>query len=254
MAHAERIGELAARTGLTVRALHHYDRIGLLRPSGYSEGGHRLYAETDLLRLQQILTLRALGFPLRRIGEILDRPDFDLVASLRIQRGVVRERIAHLQQIEATLAELVDSRLATGRWDWDLVVAAANVTATTQRGAILDTYYTPEQMATFAAVAERVGPEEIAAVEAAWPPLVAEVRTARAAGIAPTDPTARDLADRWNALLERTLAGFRTEPGLVEAIGDHIEQGHFAASDGAPAPLDLAFIAAINAAMPDGES
>jgi len=249
MAREYRVGELAALTGVTVRTLHHYDRIGLLRPSGRTEGGHRSYAEGDLLRLQQILTLRALGFPLRRIGEILDRPGFDLVASLRIQRGVVRDRIAHLQRVEATLAALVDARSATGRWDWDLVFAASAVAAgANNHGVDMDAHYTPEQMAKFAEVAERVGPKEIAAVEAARPPLIAEVRAARAAGLDPADTAARELADRWAAVLERTLAGFRAEPGLVEAIGEGYRQDRFAAVEGAPSKDDLDFVAAIDAA------
>src|SRR5215208_3975928 len=57
-----RVGEVAALTRVSVRTLHHYDRIGLLRPAQHSAGGYRLYGESELLRLQQILTLRYLGF------------------------------------------------------------------------------------------------------------------------------------------------------------------------------------------------
>src|SRR4026208_2411927 len=91
--HYYRVGEVATLTRVSVRTLHHYDRIGLWRPAARSGGGYRLYGEDDLLRLQQILTLRYLGFPLKRIGELLDRPDFDLVASLRVQQQALRERI-----------------------------------------------------------------------------------------------------------------------------------------------------------------
>lgn len=83
MARIYRVGEVSDMTGVSIRTLHHYDRIGLLKPSRHTEGRHRLYSDADLLSLQQILTLRYLGFPLRRIGELLERPDFDLVASLR---------------------------------------------------------------------------------------------------------------------------------------------------------------------------
>ena len=73
-----RVGEVARLTRVSVRTLHHYDRIGLLHPARHSAGGYRLYGESELLRLQQILTLRYLGFPLKQIGELLDRADFDL--------------------------------------------------------------------------------------------------------------------------------------------------------------------------------
>src|SRR5262249_62096823 len=76
-----KVGELAARTGLTVRTLHHYDAIGLLSPSGRTDSahgsGHRLYTAGDLARLQQILSLKQLGFALEQIREYLSRDDYD---------------------------------------------------------------------------------------------------------------------------------------------------------------------------------
>jgi DNA-binding transcriptional MerR regulator len=63
-----KVGELAARAGLTVRALHHYDSIGLLTPSARSDAGYRLYGRDDVARLHQIQTLRAFGMALANIG------------------------------------------------------------------------------------------------------------------------------------------------------------------------------------------
>ena len=70
-----KVGELASETGLSVRALHHYDEIGLLVPSRRTESGHRLYTVGDVARLQQIKSLRGLGFSLDEVREALDRPD-----------------------------------------------------------------------------------------------------------------------------------------------------------------------------------
>ena len=67
-----KIGELARRTGLTVRTLHHYDEIGLLSPAQRSDGGHRVYDEADVQRLYRIVSLRSLGFPLDAIAQALD--------------------------------------------------------------------------------------------------------------------------------------------------------------------------------------
>src|ERR687890_2073595 len=115
-----RVGEVAALTQISVRTLHYYDRIGLLRPALHSAGGYRLYGESELLRLQQILTLRYLGFPLKQIGELLDRADFDLVASLHVQRQALHDRIAELDRISTAIGDLVDRRLPTGEWSWQL--------------------------------------------------------------------------------------------------------------------------------------
>jgi DNA-binding transcriptional MerR regulator len=80
------VSDAQSLTGVSVRTLHHYDAIGLLHPSKRLESGRRLYSSADLLKLQQILTLRYLGFQLRQVRELLERTDFDVLASLRIQR------------------------------------------------------------------------------------------------------------------------------------------------------------------------
>src|SRR2546430_14898795 len=78
--------EFARIAGVTVRTLHHYDRIGLLKPSGYTSAGYRLYRKQDLVRLQQIVTLKFIGFPLIQIKDLLNRNSFDLVTALNQQR------------------------------------------------------------------------------------------------------------------------------------------------------------------------
>ncbi len=188
-----RVGEVAALTHVSVRTLHHYDRIGLLRPALYSAGGYRMYGEAELLRLQQILTLRYLGFPLRRIGELLERADFDLVASLRVQGQALHDRIAELERISAAIGELVDQRLATGEWAWQLIIEASRaVGAGLTRGEdMMDAYYTPEQMTRFEEARQATPAEEIDAVEQGWTTLLAEIRAARAADLDPASAEAR---------------------------------------------------------------
>src|SRR5262245_28369865 len=87
-----RVSEFAERSGVTVRTLHHYDRLGLLRPSGRTEAGHRLYDGRDFVRLQQIVTLKFIGIPLKQIKELLDGGDLDLAATLRLQRRLLEEK------------------------------------------------------------------------------------------------------------------------------------------------------------------
>ena len=251
MARSYRVGEVAALTGVTVRTLHHYDRIGLLRPSGHTEGGHRLYAEADLLTLQQVLTLRYLGFSLGQIGELLRRPDFDLLASMRAQRAALRDRIAELERIEGVLAEVIERRLATGCWPWDLVVrtSAAVQDGLSQEGAAMDKmreYYTPEQLKQFEEVGREVGQDEIDEIQRLWPPLFAEIRANR--HLDPASAEARALADRWNALTERTMAGYRSRPELVTAIAQNYQSGRFEGVEGAPSAEDFAFVRRVNEA------
>src|SRR5437870_2179567 len=94
---ALKVGELARRTGLTVRTLHHYDEIGLLKPSLHTEAGHRLYTADDVARLQQVLSLRQLGFSLEVVRDCLDRPEFAPLEVIRLHVARLREQI-DLQQ------------------------------------------------------------------------------------------------------------------------------------------------------------
>lgn len=254
MGRSYRVGEFAGLTKVSVRTLHHYDRIGLLRPSGYSEGGHRLYSEHDLLRLHQILTLRYLGFALREIGELLDRPDFDLLASMRIQRGVLRERISELESIESALAKLVDHRLDTGEWRWDLVVEASTSVQGRhiQKGKDMEKYYTTEQMRQFEELGEKLGPEKVQAIEQQWVDLMAEVRANR--NLDPASPGAQALADRWSALTAETVTPYKDYPELLDVIREGYHQNRFADMEGAPRPEDFAFIQKVNEARKDRKS
>src|SRR3989304_1330182 len=90
---AMKVGELARRTGISVRALHYYDESGLLSPSPQTEAGYRLYAGKDIARLQQIMSLRQLGLGLAEIRECLDRPGFSLQHALELQLARLKQRI-----------------------------------------------------------------------------------------------------------------------------------------------------------------
>src|SRR3954470_10421571 len=90
---ALKVGELARRTGLTVRTLHHYDEIGLLKPSLHTEAGHRLYTADDVARLQQIVSLRQLGFALEEVKSCLDRSGFSPLEVIRLHVARLREQI-----------------------------------------------------------------------------------------------------------------------------------------------------------------
>lgn len=95
--------------GISVRALHHYDAIGLLKPADLSAAGYRLYSRADLERLQQILLFRELGFALGDIREVIERPGFDRDQALRKHRQLLVERRDRL----TALIESVDRTLTT---------------------------------------------------------------------------------------------------------------------------------------------
>ncbi|MBI1259241.1 MAG: MerR family transcriptional regulator [Chloroflexi bacterium] len=96
----KQLGDLA---GVSVRTLHYYDEIGLLEPSVVSDNGYRHYDEAAVLKLQQILFYRELGLGLLQIKDLLDAPDFDLVAALQSHRAELQTRIERLQALMTTV-------------------------------------------------------------------------------------------------------------------------------------------------------
>src|SRR5215831_9172046 len=107
--HIYQASEFADRAGVTVRTLHHYDRLGLLKPSGRTAAGYRLYGERDFARLQQIVTLKFIGLPLKQIKDLLDRSDLDLAATLRLQRRMLLEK---RRQVEAAIQAIEEAERA----------------------------------------------------------------------------------------------------------------------------------------------
>ena len=109
------VHELASLAGVSVRTLHHYDQIGLLRPSARTAAGYRLYREPELLRLQQILFYRELDFPLGQIKELLEQPGFDPVQTLREHRGLLHEQAQRLKRllktVDKTILKLTEERM-----------------------------------------------------------------------------------------------------------------------------------------------
>lgn len=102
------VGELAKMSGVTIRTLHHYDEIGLLRPALIGENGYRFYGREELLRLQQILFHRELGMALADIAAVLDAPGYDRIVALRR----LRERVLHETDRQCRLLATIDRTIA----------------------------------------------------------------------------------------------------------------------------------------------
>jgi DNA-binding transcriptional MerR regulator len=109
------VHQLARMAKVSVRTLHHYDQIGLLRPGSRSAAGYRQYGEPDLLRLQQILFFKELDFPLAEIGRIVNDPAFDQVQALRQHRLMLEaqaDRLAVLlKTVDRTLSRITEETM-----------------------------------------------------------------------------------------------------------------------------------------------
>jgi MerR family transcriptional regulator, thiopeptide resistance regulator len=204
-----KVGELAKRTGVSVRALHHYDAIGLLSPSLRSESGYRLYTEADVMRLQQIRSLRSLGFSLDEAREFLQRPDVTPDRVLRLHIDHLREQI----ELQQSLCDRLE-RVAT-RWRSDEKVPTEEFLQIIEVTNMFDKYFTPEQMEEIKKRGEVVGEARIHQVEAEWPELIALVKAEMDKGTDPADERVQQLARRWMGLVQEFTGG---NPGITESV------------------------------------
>ncbi|OZU87692.1 MerR family transcriptional regulator [Virgibacillus indicus] len=102
-----KVKEVANLVGISVRTLHHYDEIGLLIPEETTVAGYRVYSENNLETLQQILFFKELGFPLKKIKEIIDSPSFDRLEALEMQHNMLLEKKGRLDKMIGTIEKTI---------------------------------------------------------------------------------------------------------------------------------------------------
>lgn len=212
-----KIGELAKQTGLSIRTLHYYDEIGLLCPSDRNDIGHRLYSDRDIIRLQQILSLRQLGFALKEIRECLENPDFSLSQVINLHRDRIREQIAlsHtlLERLNGVARELETTKSVVVE---NLIQVMETITMTEQ-------YFTPEQQEVIEARFPDVEPE--------WQELITKAQVEMNKGSDLNSSSVQELARIWQWSMKNLIRGDRT---LYESlVKTYQQQGGEAASWGA---------------------
>jgi len=203
------VREFAERFGVTIRTLHHYDHLGLLKPTVYSESGYRLYSDADVPRLQQIVTLKFLGFSLKQIGELLDGEVLELPAMLRMQREIMEEKRRQLDRAMQAIDSAERIILSKSEPDRDVFIRIIEVITMEQNfqdKEWLKKYYTEEQLADFEARA-RENPGEAARGTMDWTTLIGDVERAIADGVDPASQEGQGLAARWSGLIASFTRG-----------------------------------------------
>lgn len=118
MIHINKVGELA---GVTVRTLRYYDKIGLLKPASKTEGGHRLYTNEEIKKLQQVQFLKKIGFSLHEIKNMLASSEWDWSESLKSQLSFVIKEQENLKKIELSIRELIHGIAIEGIENWTAI-------------------------------------------------------------------------------------------------------------------------------------
>jgi DNA-binding transcriptional MerR regulator len=209
MAKLYRVHEFAALAGVTVKALRHYDRLALLRPER-NEAGYRLYRLADLTRLQQIVALKSLGLPLRRIRTLLDRDPLPLVDTFRKQREVLEHKRKQLERAIHALSE-AETALLSGASSTTAVLREVIRVMEAQDVDLMKKYYSDEAWDRWKHHYEDWPPED-------WRTLYRDIIAAIDSD--PSGPTAQALADRWLAIMQGTGLQAAIRTGMIKAWAD----------------------------------
>ena len=209
MLQAQQFAELA---GVTVRTLHHYDRLGLLR-ARRTESGYRVYCESDLERLEQIVALKLVGLPLKRIKTLLDRDNLELAAALPRQRLVLE---AKRKLIDRAIRAIQDAErtLATGqRPDAALLKKIIEVIEMQDNPKWSEQYYSEEALAKLKQ--REWTPEMQAETTKKWNDLFRDVEASLNED--PAGEKAQALAARWGALIINFTGG---DPEVTKGLNN----------------------------------
>jgi MerR family transcriptional regulator, thiopeptide resistance regulator len=219
-----KVGDLAKETRVSVRTLHYYDEIGLLSPSHRSEAGYRLYGENDIIRLQQIVSLRQIGFSLEQIRKCLEQNQFSPHQVVQLHLSQLKEQMALQQQLHGRLEAIATRLQSTETISIQEFIQLIEVTT------MIEKYYSPEQQEYLKARRETVGDERIRQVEVEWSQLMEQVRIEMEKGSDPAGESAQILARRWKSLIEEFTGG---DAGITQSLNTLYQQeGLEAASQG----------------------
>ena len=207
--------EFARRAGVTVRTLHYYDRLDLLKPSEHTGAGFRRYSEADFGRLEQIVALKFIGFSLKEIKRLLNRKGFGLSEVLTAQRLTLEEKRRHLDlAIQAiNKAEKTVSRGSVPDWEsFRKIIGEIQMQNNTEWQ---KKYYNDEAQKALEQGAKNWNPQLQAKAEQDWDALVKDVQAALANGEDPGGKKAQALAGRWRGL---TSAFTRGIPAIEQGL------------------------------------
>ncbi len=193
---------------MSVRALHHYDEIGLLTPALRTPSGHRLYQQADIERLQQLLSLRLMGIPLDEVRRLLDGAGLSTREVIDLHLARLRQQIAAQNRLAERLTALADHITATGASVEDLCRIIEAMTT-------MEKYFTPEQLEVLHDRRTGISEQHLHEVRDSWNEIIPAVREAMANGVDPTSPEILAIARRWKALVEEFTGG---DPTLMRAV------------------------------------
>lgn len=206
-----RIQEFARLAGVTVRALHHYDRLKLLSPAHRSERGYRLYCHEDLGRLERILVLRTLGLSLREIAALLNDPAGrgaePLTVTLSRQQSALRERRDGLDRILRAIEHAKRQANDSAEPEWLLYQTILKEIHMQETTDWTEKYYSPKALEALRERRAALTPEQKVAISEGWQALFVDIQIALDRQVPPDSAEGRALVARWMRLADEFTQG-----------------------------------------------
>lgn len=215
------IGKLSAKTGVTVRTLDYYDEIGLIKPSTKTDGGHRIYDNEDIMRLERVLALKYIGFSLEQIKDMLHDTPSSWQQSIQQQLEMVEQEQERLKILKQTLQALFFSIAYEDKLNWEMVFHAIKLFQQDPEDFFQDyqAYLNTEDMEKIIEMNAQISKEDMEA----WVKVNSDIKNNL--NLDPTSKEAWQLAERW---IKQSDSMFDHDETLQSKIGEalnHLKDG-----------------------------
>ncbi len=230
-----KIGDLAKRSGFSVRTLHYYEEIGLLAPSLRTPTGHRVYTRADVERLQRVVSLRQLGFALEDIKGALDNPDFsaERVVTLQMERLTteLEDQRELLERLKGVRRFMEQARHVSTEDLLNVIALTGQVTSS----------LTPERQQGVRDRRDTLGNTGMRKAEVGWQTLIAAVQAEMKKGTDPADPVMQAHAKTWKSYVDAFTGG---DPAVAQAVHAMYERQPKQTTAFGPDPAMRAYVGA----------
>lgn len=203
-----KVGELSKLTGLTIRTLHHYDEIGLLRPMSRTSTGHRMYAEDDIVKLQQIMSLKELDFSLDEIKEFFENPKYNPKQILEMQIERLDKEIKLKKELKKQLQELWEVFCSWKKPNLEQFIDSIELIKNQKE------YFTQEQINRMKNQYDKVSNLEADKNTDSWSQLISLFKLEMEKGTSADNPGVIELARKWKEGIDFFTGG---DTGIIDS-------------------------------------
>jgi DNA-binding transcriptional MerR regulator len=203
-----KVGELSKLTGLTIRTLHHYDEIGLVSPRFRTESGHRLYTEEDIIKLQQIMSLKELDLSLEEIEGFFKNPDYSPKEVLELQIERLNQEIKLKEELKVQLQELWEVFNSWKKPTLEQFISSIELIKNQKK------YFTEEQRSRMKKYYVRLSDAEVNELAVNWSQIVTKLQGEMDKGTPIDDPAVIELAKEWQQGINLFTGG---DAGIIKS-------------------------------------